>query len=235
MSTEKRRTFCNPFWSGNFPDPFILKVRGHYYAYGTEGEKRPTPGTPVFPILTSPDLVQWSFVSKAMPALEKPFFGYWAPEVTVQNNQFLLYYAVHTEEFVASIRVAVADRPEGPFFDSGRDLTSHLVPWAIDPHVFRDQDGQWYLYMTIELWDNPEGFIGVGNVVDRLLGPFTLQGNLTLVTPPRHDWQLYQAKRPERKGVDWYTVEGPAVLRHRAQYYQMFSGGCYYRDNYAVN
>ena len=226
---------CNPFWPGNFPDPFVLKVRGRYYAYGTEGEMHPPAGARVFPILTSSDLAQWSAADKAMAALELSFFGYWAPEVIAHNEQFLMYYAVHTEEFVCAIRVAVADRPEGPFVDSGRDLTSHLVPWAIDPHVFRDADGQWYLYMTIEFWDNPDGFTGVGNVVDRLVDPFTLQGRLTQVTSPRQAWQLYQEKRPERGGIDWYTVEGPAVIRHRKLYYEMFSGGCYYRDNYAVS
>src|SRR5438270_83831 len=112
MKVKKVAAFCNPFWSRNLPDPFLLKVRGRYYAYGTEGEMQPSPGTLVFPILTSTDLVQWSFVGRAMTALEKPFFGYWAPEVSAHNGQFLLYYSVHTEEFVGSIRVAVADRPE---------------------------------------------------------------------------------------------------------------------------
>lgn len=225
----------NPFWSGNFPDPFVLKVRGRYYAYGTEGEMHPIAGTSVFPILTSTDLVHWSFVGKAMPALGEPFFRYWAPEVVEYNGQFLMYYSVHTQEFTSNIRVAVADQPEGPFMDSGHDLTGHLVPWAIDPDVFRDQDGQWYLYMTIEFWNTPEGFTGVGNVVDRLVNPFTLQGDLTQVTPPHHAWQLYERKRAERGGMDWYTVEGPAVIRHRNRYYEMFSGGCYYRDNYAMS
>lgn len=235
MTDKKPGTFRNPFWSENFPDPFVLKVRGRYFAYGTEGEMHPSRGAPVFPILTSDDLVRWNAVGKAMPALESPYFGYWAPEVIAHNDRFLMYYAVHTEQFVAAIRVAVAERPEGPFEDSGRDLTSYLVPWAIDPHVFRDLDGQWYLFMTIEFWDNPGGYTGVGNVVDRLVDPFTLQGRLTLVTSPRQAWQLFQEKRPERKGVDWYTVEGPAVIRHRRQYYEMYSGGCYYRDNYAVS
>ena len=34
-------TLGNPFWPGNFPDPFVLKVRGRYYAYATEGDERP--------------------------------------------------------------------------------------------------------------------------------------------------------------------------------------------------
>ena len=235
MAAKKPATYCNPFWTESFPDPFVLKVRGRYYAYATEHETYPPADSWVFPILTSSDLVQWREIGKAMPAFGQPYGRYWAPEVTVHNGQFLLYYAVHTSEFTGGIRVAVADRPEGPFTDSGQDLTSSLFPWAIDPHVFRDQDGQWYLYMTIEYWDDPGGFIGSGNIVDRLIDPFTLQGHPTRVTPPQHQWQLFEARREARGGVDWYTVEGPAVMRHRGRYYEMFSGGCYYRDNYAVS
>jgi len=228
-------TYRNPFWSVGFADPFLLKARGRYYAYATESVDRPPDGASVFPILTSPDLVQWSEAGTALPALGAPYFRYWAPEVTEHNGRFLLYYAVHTDEFAAAIRVAVAERPEGPFEDSGRDLTSHLFPWAIDPHVFRDDDGRWYLYLTIEYWDDPAGLVGSGNAVARMRDPFTLEGPPARVTPPRHAWQLFEARRPEKGGVDWYTVEGPAVMRHRRRYYEMFSGGCYYRDNYAVS
>ncbi len=225
----------NPFWPSSFADPFVLKVRGRYYAYATEHAGHPPDGSQVFPILTSTDLVSWQEVGKALPTLGQPYFFYWAPEVTVYNDQFLLYYAVHTEEFKSGIRVAVADRPEGPFIDTGHDLTSSIVPWAIDPHVFRDQDGQWYLYMTIEYLEPSTGFIGSGNAVDRLLNPFTLQGNITRVTPPSQAWQLFEAQRESKGGIDWYTVEGPTVVRHRKRYYEMYSGGCFYRDNYAVS
>ena len=228
--------WSNPFWSKNFPDPFVLKVRGRYYAYATETEEKPAQGTLAFPILTSTDLVSWHEIGKAMPSLGEPYYLYWAPEVTMYNGQFLLYYAVHNaEEFDASIRVAVADSPEGPFLDSGHELTRSQTPWAIDPHVFRDQDDQWYLYMTIEYLDPSTGFVGSGNAVDRLLNPFTLEGNLTRVTPPSQPWQLYEAHRQSKGGIDWYTVEGPTVLQHRRKYYEMFSGGCYYRDNYAIS
>src|SRR5947209_18914075 len=100
MTAKEPATFCNPFWPENFPDPYVLKVRGRYYAYGTGREKYPPSGSSVFPILTSTNLVQWHSVGKAIAELGGPFFGYWAQEVTVHNDQFLLYYAVHTEEFV---------------------------------------------------------------------------------------------------------------------------------------
>jgi arabinan endo-1,5-alpha-L-arabinosidase len=234
MAAHNKR-YHNPIWPGGFADPFVLKSLGRYYAYATADVDRPPDGSSVFRILTSGDLVEWREVGLAMPALGAPYYRYWAPEVTEDNGRFLLYYAVHTDEFVASIRVAVAERPDGPFVDSGHDLTGALFPWAIDPHVFRDYDGQWYLYITIEYWDDPDGYVGSGNAVVRLRDPFTVAGAPARVTSPRHPWELFEARRPEKGGVDWYTVEGPAVLRHRGRYYEMFSGGCYYRDNYAVS
>lgn len=235
MTIERNKTYVNPIWSHGFADPFVLKVRGRYFAYATDNETHPVPGSWVFPILTSIDLVTWHEVGKALPMLGPGYFSYWAPEVTVYNGKFYLYYAVHTEEFRGGIRVAVAERPEGPFVDSGHDLTSAHVPWAIDPHVYRDQDGQWYLYMTIEYLNDPTGLVGSGNAVARLRDPFTLEGELTRVTPPSQPWELFEAKRASKGGIDWYTVEGPTVFKHRNRYYEMFSGGCYYRDNYAIS
>jgi len=228
-------TYRNPFWPRGFADPFVLKVRGHYYAYATEDRDGPERGAAVFPILASPDLVRWREVGRAMPALGAPYRRYWAPEVTAHNGRFLLYYAVHTDEFRAGIRVAVAERPDGPFHDSGRDLTRELFDWAIDPHVFRDVDGRWYLYMTVEYVDGPPSLTGSGNAVVRLRDPLTVEGLPARVTAPSQPWQLFEARRAAKDGVDWYTVEGPAVLRHRGRYYEMFSGGCYYHDNYAVS
>src|SRR5438067_10961110 len=69
MAAKKPATYCNPFWTESFPDPFMLKVRGRYYAYATEHETCPPAGSWVFPILTSSDLVQWREIGKAMPAL----------------------------------------------------------------------------------------------------------------------------------------------------------------------
>jgi GH43 family beta-xylosidase len=225
----------NPFWHGDFADPFLLKVRGMYYAFATEPADRPAPGAPIFPILRSEDMIAWEAAGHALAALDAPLFRYWAPEVTAYNGLFYLYYAVHTEEFRAAIRVATAEQPAGPYRDSGRDLTSTLFPWAIDPHVFRDDDGRWYLYYTVEFLELESGLTGTGNVVDVMLDPLTVAGRPARVTAPRHAWQLFEARRAAKGGVDWYTVEGPAVLRHRNRYYELFSGGCYYRDNYAVS
>jgi hypothetical protein len=34
-------TLRNPIWHGEFADPYVFKVRGQYYAYGTEAQEHP--------------------------------------------------------------------------------------------------------------------------------------------------------------------------------------------------
>jgi len=83
--------YRNPVFPGSCPDPFVLKFNGVYYAYGTEaaGDGR------YFPVLSSPDLVEWSFQGGALPPLAaRDAREYWAPEVAYDNGIFYLYYAV---------------------------------------------------------------------------------------------------------------------------------------------
>lgn len=222
-----RGTYVNPVWPHSFPDPFVLKFRGEYWAYctGFWSDGR------CFGILRSRDLVHWE--PQAAGALE-PLPGghncYWAPEVTYDGGRFYLYYSVGNEERMV-IRVAVADHPAGPFVDSGHRLTSE--PFAIDAHVFVDDDGSRHLFYATDFLDRSH--IGTGTVRDRMVDPFTLAGEPTPVTLPRYDWHVYHPNRPEKGYVRWHTVEGPFVLKHEGRYYQMFSGGNWQNPTYGVS
>ncbi|RHW18712.1 glycosyl hydrolase 43 family protein [Sphingomonas gilva] len=73
----------------------------------------------------------------------------WAPAVITAGGHWYLYYSVGPQNPTPSrIGVAVADRPEGPFIDSGRPLLTGGNGFeAIDPMVYRDpRDGTHYLY-----------------------------------------------------------------------------------------
>jgi GH43 family beta-xylosidase len=220
------RTYLNPVWPRSFPDPFVLKFRGEYRAYCTgfweDGR--------CFGVLRSRDLVDWEPLAGAMDPLPGGHTCYWAPEVTYDNGRFYLYYSVGNEERM-EIRVAVADHPEGPFVDSGRRLTSE--PFAIDAHVFLDDDGSRHLFYATDFLDRSH--IGTGTVRDRLLDPYTLAGKPVPVTLPRYDWHVYHPNRAEKGFVRWHTVEGPFVLKHGGLYYQMFSGGNWTNPTYGVS
>jgi GH43 family beta-xylosidase len=227
-------TYLNPVYPHSCPDPFVLKYRGEYWAYCTgrwhDGR--------CFGVLRSRDLVAWQPVAGAMEPLPDERLGeagvsaihYWAPEVTYDNGRFYMYYSVGNEAHM-QIRVAVAEHPAGPFADSGRRLTSE--PFAIDAHVFVDDDGRRYLFYATDYLDHSH--VGTGTARDLLIDPYTLAGHPTPVTRPRYDWHVYDPQRAEKGGVRWHTIEGSFVLKRKGRYYQMFSGGNWQNVSYGVS
>ena len=131
--------YVNPVYPKSFPDPYVLKYCGAYYAYATGH----APDGNVFQILRSKDLIEWEEAGSAMRPLEDDHPFYWAPEVFYDNGKFYLYYSVGNEALM-HLRVAVSDRPDKNFVDSGKQLTRE--EFAIDAHVFVDDDGTKYLF-----------------------------------------------------------------------------------------
>src|SRR4051812_12549716 len=147
------KTYVNPVFNHSFPDPYILKFRGEYFAYCTGF----APDGRVFGVLTSGDLVNWTELPGAMLPLASDAPFYWAPEVTYYNGRFYLYYSVGNETLM-EIRVAVSDRPAGDFEDSGTRLTTE--DFAIDAHVFRDDDGRSFMFYATDFLEHTQ--IGTG-------------------------------------------------------------------------
>lgn len=222
----QERRYVNPVYARSFPDPYILKFRGEYYAYCTgfwhDGQ--------VFGILHSRDLVNWREIGGAMHALDSDAPFYWAPEVTYSNGKFYIYYSVGNEVLM-HLRVAVSDRPDGGFVDAGVRLTEQ--DFAIDAHVFTDDDGIRYMFYATDFLQYKN--VGTGTVVDRMIDWFTLVGDPRPVTRAQYDWQVYDPHRVEKGGVRWYTVEGPFVLKRKGLYYEMFSGGNWQNTTYGVS
>jgi GH43 family beta-xylosidase len=223
------RIYTNPVTDLPSADPFVLRHAGAYWAYvtGAWHDGR------YFGILHSPDLVNWQPLSGALAPLEPPpgmdYTCYWAPEVTYENGLFYLYYSVGDEEHM-HIRVATSEEPEGPFTDRGYRLTNEQ--FAIDGHVFIDDDGRRYFFYATDFLDHTH--IGTGIVVDRMLDPFTLAGDPRPAARARYDWQVYDPARVEKGGVRWHTVEGPFVLKRKGRHAMMFSGGNWQNDTYGL-
>lgn len=220
------RTYLNPVYERDCPDPFVLKYAGEYWAYCTgfwrDGR--------AFGILHSRDLVGWRELAGAMEPLPGNHTCYWAPEVVYDGGRFLMYYSVGNEARMA-IRVAIAEHPAGPFVDAGKSLTKE--EFAIDAHVFVDDDGARHLFYATDFLTHTH--IGTGIVRDRMLDALTLAGAPVPVTRARYDWQVYDPARREKGGVRWHTVEGPTVLKHKGRYYEMFSGGNWQNTTYGVS
>ncbi len=223
-------TYRNPVYSANFPDPFVLRFNGRYYAYGTgpAGDGR------FFPMLVSADLVHWTEAGGALEPLDLPGAEeYWAPEVAYADGRFWMYYAVGREHDPDHhLRVAVADTPLGPWKDRGLNLTPHEI-FAIDAHPFRDPaDGEWYLFYARDRLEPP--FAGTGLAVDRLPEPDRLEGRPRDVLRPFAEWQVFEKQRPVKRGLDWFTIEGAFVVPVGPRYCCFYSGGRWENPNYGV-
>jgi beta-xylosidase len=114
----------------------------------------------------------------------------WAPGVATRGGKWYLYYSVGPQIPTPSrIGVAVADRPEGPYRDSGRPLvTGELVKdgrgfEAIDPMAFVDpRTGTAYLYAggsagaTLRVWELTPDMTGIARQVPVATPPQFTEG-----------------------------------------------------------
>lgn len=224
-------TFSNPVYQGYFADPFVLRHDNLYYAYGTNNVEH---ADSAFEVLRSVDLVHWTPLGRALPPVEGlAVEDHWAPEVAECDGRFYMYFSSGIADRQHSIRVAVADRPEGPFHYEGSVLTPN-ERFAIDASPFRDEDGQWYLYYARDILEGER--VGTSLVVDRLVEMERLAGEPVPVLLATAEWQLFKRQRPMYGAVyDWYTLEGPFVVKRQGRYWCLYSGGAWTSADYGVS
>lgn len=231
----------NPVYGSYFADPFVWKSGDTYYAIGTgEQEAKGQTLGKIFPVIQSSDFVQWKFASNALlrPAAELGTH-FWAPEVAEgADGKFYLYYSVGHGDKHHEIRVAIAESPQGPYFDSGKALIARPeCPFAIDAHMFLDDDGQRYLFYARDFLDTENNArAGTGLAVRRMKSMTEVVGPEKMVLRARSDWQRFQKNRPMYGGVwDWHTLEGPFVRKHEGRYYCFYSAGRWENETYGVD
>jgi beta-xylosidase len=245
-------TYQNPVYPFYFADPFVWKHEGRYYGVGTGPVRQMTKASDAdfhkfndkgqevaFPLITSPDLVQWDLVGGALKVPSWASGGdFWAPEVVYSGGLFYLYYSVAAEGLKHQLRVAISKTPTGPFEDFGPLMREpEACPFAIDAHPFRDMDGQWYLFYAVDFLDSSNDHrAGTALVVDKLESMTRLAGSSRVVLRARSDWQLFKKSRAMYgKVFDWHTLEGPCVRYHDGLYYCFYSGGCYEGAGYGID
>ncbi len=67
----------------------------------------------------------------------------WAPDAAFANSTYYLYFPVKDSLDIFRIGVATSDKPEGPFKAEPKPIPGS---YSIDPCVFRDDDGKYYMY-----------------------------------------------------------------------------------------
>lgn len=240
--------YRNPVHPAYFADPYVWRHAGEYFAVGTgpeeaSGRVAGTGGATVFPLLRSHDLVNWG---EAGHALVKPDAAlgdtFWAPEVVQADGLWYLYYSVGFGDRQHQLRVARSAQPLGPFEDVAQLTDPQQVPFAIDPHPFRDADGRWYLFHARDFLDLVDGLgrpvrAGTALVVQRLESMTALAAEPpTTIARARFDWQRFKADRLMYGQLhDWHTLEGPFVVLHDGRYHCLYSGGRWETAGYGVD
>ena len=176
-----------------------------------------------FNAFSSKDLIEWKKHSHVLDIKDIKWAAYslWAPSIIGANDKYYLFFSandIQSNEEPGGIGVAVSEDPGGPFVDAlGKPLINefHNDAQPIDQFVFKDDDGQYYMYYGG--W----GHCNVVKLSDDLLSLERFE-----------DGERYKEITPES------YVEGPFVLKRNKKYYLMWSeggwGGPDYRVAYAI-
>jgi len=231
----------NPVFAGWYADPEAVVYGAEYWIYPTWSDEYGAAGSAAkaapltsrqkrainpqylkqtfLDAFSSKDLVDWQKHPRVLDVKDVAWaeFALWAPSAIRANGRYYLLFAandIQNDQEEGGIGVAAADRPEGPFKDAlGKPLIGrfHNGAQPIDPFVFRDDDGQHYLYY---------GGWRHCNVV-RLTPDF--RG-----VEPFPDGAVFKEITP----ADY--VEGPFVFKRNGKYYLMWSEGGWQGPNYSV-
>jgi beta-xylosidase len=189
LAATEGATYTNPVIDEIGPaDPTVVLFEGTYYLY-------PTGDNVSYHVYTSRDLVHWT---KGGRVFQPGPRDVWAPDVFRDPNdgKFYLYYTVNKR-----IGVAVADRPDGTFVDKASFYEN-----AIDAHMFRDGDGQYYLYYV--------QLPGFRIHVQRMKSPLEREGEPVEILRPTEPWEKLRGD----------VTEGPWMLERNGTYYLLYSG-----------
>jgi len=207
----------NPIIRGWYADPEAHVFAQEYWIYPTTSA--PYDEQTSMDAFSSPDLVTWTRHAGVLD-LEDVGWGtraLWAPSVVEKDGWYYFFFSandIQNDEETGGIGIARSRSPDGPFEDYlGRPLVGsfHNGAQPIDPYVFRDRDGTYYL--TYGGWRHC-------NIV-KLNEDFT--GFV-----PFDDGTLFREITP-----DGY-VEGSFMLLKDGRYYFMWSEGGWTGPDYAV-
>ena len=207
----------NPILPGYFADPTIRKFGDTYYIYATtDGTGN---GYGPAQVWVSKDFRNWKNVVLNWPTTEVV----WAPDVVQQPDGKFRYYYCEP----CMIHVGESDSPLGPWHNILGPDNAVMVPdryvynaITLDPQLFRDDDGQEYLYFgTWGIYENfgcgvarlsPEWKAGDGQE------KFFLDKKLILNTEIK----------------DFF--EAPYVFKKNGIYYFTYSSGSCHDDTYRI-
>jgi len=191
-------TYKNPILFADYSDPDVTRIGDDYYLVSSSFNC-----TPALPILHSKDLVNWSFLTHALPALPQAGHyqsvmhgkGVWAPSFSQHNGMLYIYYP----DPDYGIFMVKARDPKGPWSKPVLVLKGKGI---IDPSVLWDDDGK--AYMAVAWAASRAG-------INSLITVFKLNSEGTKADDEgRHVYDGHDLDK---------TVEGPKFYKRNGYYY----------------
>jgi beta-xylosidase len=217
FSQSISKTSGNPVFPGWYADPEGIIFGNRFWIYPTYSA--PYNEQVHMDAFSSKDLVTWKKHSNILDTASIKWAkrAMWAPSIIEKDKKYYLFFGandIQSDQEAGGIGVAVSDKPEGPFKDHlGKPLVDKFYNKAqpIDQFVFKDKDGQYYLFYGG--WRHCN--------VAKLKNDFT--GFI-----PFEDGTIFREITP--KGY----VEGPFMFIRNGKYYFMWSEGGWTGPDYSV-
>ena len=210
-------SFTNPLFYDEFSDPDLIRVDDWFYMTGTTMHV-----VPGLPLLRSRDLVNWEFVSYALPAFPPgPEYrledgqdlygqGIWAPVLRHHAGKFHIFSNINER----GLHVFSAIDPAGPWTHSVIDRNLH------DLSVLFDDDGRvWAVfgYNEVRLIELKPDLTGVVEGSERVIIPagngmgeghhfYKVDGRYFIISANYAPVGRMQAARADRLEGPWETV-----------------------------
>jgi xylan 1,4-beta-xylosidase len=205
-SAQAPASYTNPVLPGDHPDPSVIRIGREYWATATTSQ-----WAPIFPLLRSADLVNWTRVGAVFN--EAPAWSagsYWAPEISADRGKYFVYYTARRRNGPLCVAVATAMQPSGPYVDHGPLVCQEVG--SIDAVPITTEGGARYL-----VWKED----GNSRKLPTPIWAQRLSPDGTRLVGERH--QLL------RNEAQWegHLIEGPSIIRRNGWLYMFYSaGGC---------
>lgn len=196
-------------------DPTIIHYNGKFYMAGTQG------GNPVgFTVYESDDLKNWiptdSVPNLSVGATNFGSHGFWAPQFFPYKEKFGMLYTANEQ-----VAIAYADSIVGRYYGNGLPIDASEK--NIDPFLFKDTDGRYYLY---HVRFNNGNYIWAGEY-DMEKGKIK-PNSLKQVLENDQSWE--DTGTFESAPI----MEGPTVIKLKDTYYLFYSANHFQSKDYAV-
>jgi GH43 family beta-xylosidase len=212
--------FTNPVQNG--ADPWMLKANGTYYYQQTMGDRV--------------RLWQTDDPTQLESAISRDIFipqdgapnskNVWAPEIYNLDGKWYVYYTAGDGQDVNQrtwvLENTSNDPMTGEWVDKGKIYNENADFWAIDGTVMEYNNNRYFVWCGRPDATNVD--LTQKIYISKMKNPWTLEGDVTLLSEPEYDWER----------VGFGVNEAPEVLEGPNGYFLTYSASYCGTDDYAL-